>query len=443
MTDHIALAPSASASLTDWLTYLEQLHPTEIELGLERVTRVADRLAVRTPAVPVITVAGTNGKGSTVKLLESILQQAGYQTGVYISPHLYRYNERVRIAGIEPDDRVFCAAFSAIEQARHASDSCSDNTSPISLTYFEFSTLAALWIFQQQPVDVIILEVGLGGRLDAVNCVDADVAILTSIGLDHTDWLGDTRAAIGFEKAGIFRANRPAIIGDRDCPETVLAHAKQLGAKTLRIGTDFEFSTDLNDREQWHYQHRSGGQSYADLPMPQLPQINAAIAITALQQLSLPVATAAIRAGLASARVAGRLEFVAATDEHTDVLLDVGHNPHAAMFLRHELALRYPQRPIYAVVGMLKDKDIRNTVLTLAPLVERWFCATLSEPRGATAEAIAAALIAGDVAADTIHCCPSVHHAYTEAQQQAQQVKPNSPLVFVFGSFYTVGKIRF
>jgi dihydrofolate synthase/folylpolyglutamate synthase len=422
--------PSQSAGLHAWLTYLEQLHPSAIDMGLDRVRAVAERLQLTQTHAEVFTVAGTNGKGSSVRYLETMLREADYQTGVYISPHLNVYNERVRINGKMLADADHVAAFAAIEQAR----------GDISLTYFEFGTLAALYLMQQHELDAWILEVGLGGRLDAVNIVDANVALLTSVGIDHIGFLGSDRTGIAREKAGVFRPGRPAICGEPDFPAEVASAAQQQGVLLQLVGKDFYYR--LTADTTWQFRNHDTVLNH--LPLPQLPLPNAATAIAAIAASNLPVSDKAIRAGLAQAREPGRLQFIAAGPQQpVDSLLDVAHNPHAAQFLTQAIALRYPQRPVYAVVGMLHDKDITGTLATLAPVVTQWYFASLSEPRGASSSQLveqkpAQAQVAG--------CFDNVAAAYTQAQQDAathmqQQPQAKPPLVLVCGSFYTVGKI--
>lgn len=416
--------PTTSAGLNAWLNYLEQLHPSAIDMGLERVREVAERLNLITTDAHVFTVAGTNGKGSTVRYLETMLRAAGYQTGVYISPHLYVYNERVRINGGMLGDAEHVAAFAAIDQAR----------GDISLTYFEFGTLAALYLMQQRRLDAWILEVGLGGRLDAVNIIDADVALLTSVGIDHVGFLGSDRTGIAREKAGIFRAHKPAICGEPDFPAEVRQAALDKGVLLQQVGRDFHYR--VTGTNLWQF--RNHDTVLNNLPLPQLPLPNAATAIAAIAASDLPVADTAIRQGLEQAREPGRLQFIPASSHYpVDTLLDVAHNPHAAQFLTQAIALRYPQRPVYAVVGMLHDKDIAGTLATLAPVVTQWYFASLSQPRGASAEQLreqapAASAVAG--------CFTDVTEAYAQAQRDAAMQSAQS-LVLVCGSFYTVGKI--
>lgn len=414
------LAPAASASLDDWLHYLENLHTKTIELGLDRVSQVADKLGVRQPKVPVITVAGTNGKGSTVRYLEVILQHAGYSTGVYVSPHLYHYAERVRLNQQHLLDAEHTQAFAAVEAAR----------GDTSLSYFEFGTLAALWLFQQHQPDVIILEVGLGGRLDAVNCVAPDVAVVTSIGLDHCDWLGDTRELIGFEKAGIFRAGKPAVCGDPDMPVTIGEHAQAIGAVLSQVGEQFSYQRHT---DSWHY--RSETLNLTNLPLPQLPLANAATAIAALEGLALPVTAAAIAQGIGEASLAGRLQLL---QTNPPVLLDVAHNPHAAAFLCDIVQARFSDYDVIAVIGMLADKDIQGSLQALQPVVSEWALASLSEPRGASAQELQQALPPTSV---PVRKHDSVVAAFEYARERAKAAS-RSTLVLVCGSFYTVGKIQ-
>lgn len=417
--------PDCSAGLDAWLNYLEHLHHKPIELGLDRIRLVAERLQLTETDAKVITVAGTNGKGSTVRYLETILRAEGYRTGVYISPHLQRYQERVRVAGDELSAERHVEAFAAIEAAR----------GDVSLTYFEFGTLAAFWLLKQQQLDVWVLEVGLGGRLDAVNILDADVGVLTSVGIDHIGFLGPDRTGIAREKAGIFRPGRPAVCGEPDFPESVRADLQQRGIELLRVG--FEFDYGMNEAGDWFW--RDQHQQLQALPLPQLPLPNAATALAALTQLPLPVSREAINEGLRRAREPGRLQLLPGEPE---TLLDVAHNPHAAKYLASYLLARFPDRPVYAVVGMLNDKDIAGTLAELTGVVSRWYFADLHEPRGARAAELQQALAAETAASERFD---SVTDAYQAARQRALADHPgnaaNRPLVLVCGSFYTVGKI--
>lgn len=419
--------PSAAANLDAWLAYLEALHPTAIDMGLERVQQVATALQINPRPAKVITVAGTNGKGSTVRYLETILRAAGYRTGVYISPHLHSYEERVRINAEMLSAEQHVQAFNAVE----------DKRGDTSLTYFEFGTLAAFWLLQQQQVDVWILEVGLGGRLDAVNCIDADVGVLTSVGIDHVGFLGPDRTSIAREKAGIFRADKVAVIGEPDFPPAILQELAQRAIVPRRVNDSFHYRLHESG-DTWQFS--SPQSQLSELPVPQLPLPNAATALMALEALDLPVSLAAIRTGLANAREAGRLEL---HQGNPDYLLDVAHNPHAAEFLTRYLQQRFPKRSIYAVVGMLKDKDIAGTLAALEPLVQAWYLADLSGPRGASAQELAAALRTS-AAPPSITCFATVPAAFEAAcarARDAAQGTRQQPLVLVCGSFYTVGQI--
>jgi dihydrofolate synthase / folylpolyglutamate synthase len=412
-------------TLAEWLAYLETLHPRAIAMGLARVRAVHQRLGLALD-LPVIVVAGTNGKGSTCAFLDAILRAAGYRVGLYTSPHLARYNERVRIDGQPASDTALMSAFAAVERARV------DATAPTPLTYFEFGTLAALLLFAQQPLDVLVLEVGLGGRLDAVNLVDADVAIISTVDLDHQDFLGDTREAIGAEKAGILRAGRPAVYGERDPPSSVLAAAARLGAPLLRLGHEFGYA---DEGVQWRYRG-PGGDRYG-LPMPalrgryQLANASTAIAALGLLAQRLPLDAGALRTGLTSVILPGRFQVLPG---RPTIVLDVAHNPQAARSLAATLAdMGFHPRTL-AVFGMLADKDIASVVDALRPRVDRWLVASLPAPRGASASALAAHLRARGVADDAIVECTSIADALTRAQSEAV----DADRIVVFGSFLTV-----
>ncbi|TCO80814.1 dihydrofolate synthase/folylpolyglutamate synthase [Plasticicumulans lactativorans] len=409
--------------LADWLGWQERLHPVGIDLGLERVRAVAERLGVLRPAPVVITVGGTNGKGSTVAVLDAVLRAAGYRVGAYLSPHLLRYNERVRLRGREVDDEALCAAFAAVDAAR----------GEISLTYFEFGTLAALWLFVRSGLDVVVLEVGLGGRLDAVNVVDADAAIVTSIGIDHVEYLGPDRDSIGFEKAGIFRAGRPAICADPVPPGRLLAHAAAVGASLLQVGRDYGWARDANGWTWW-----GGGTCHADLPPPGLSGAhqfgNAAAALAALAALSarLPVAPGAIAEGISKPMINGRFQIDAGAVEW---IFDVTHNPHGATALAAALRARPCAGRTLVLLGLLADKDAAGFAEALAVPVAVWCCAGLAGARGRSGEALAAAIgeAGGDaarlVAADVPAACA----------QLAAVAQPGDRVV-VTGSFHTVAE---
>jgi dihydrofolate synthase/folylpolyglutamate synthase len=412
--------------LAGWLEYIEQQHPQTIALGLERVERVRDAMAL-VIAVPVITVAGTNGKGSTCAMLESILAAAGYRVGVYASPHLLRYNERVRVAGREADDAALAAAFARVEAAR------TGKAGSTRLTYFEFGTLAAVDLLLRDAVEVLVLEVGMGGRLDAVNVFDADCAVLTSIGLDHMEYLGTTREAIGYEKAGIFRRGKPAVIADPSPPASVLAHAQAIGAVPLRIGQDFGYQVQ---RDQWFFWGPGGRSSGMDYPaLPGRVQLqNASAALAALDALKrrLTVSPQHLRRGLAEVGLPGRFQVLRG---RPPVVLDVAHNPQAAAVLADNLGRPDPCALTWAVFGMLQDKDIAGVVAVLAQHIDRWFVCTLPPPRGASAQQLAQALRQAGV--DAVRTFENPARAYAAACSEAAE----NDRIVVFGSFHTVADV--
>ncbi len=410
------------STLAEWLTHLESLHPKTIALGLERVAEVKARLNL-SPDFPVIIVGGTNGKGSVCAMLESILHAAGYRVGCYTSPHLLHYNERVRIGKQVAADQELCASFSDIEQVR----------GDIPLTYFEFGTLAAMQLFISHQVDVAILEVGLGGRLDAVNVFDADCAVVTSVDIDHTDYLGETREEIAFEKAGIFRQGCVAICADNHVPEALAAHAKQVGAALWCIGREFGFATHQG---QWDY--RSVRVTRMAMPYPalrggfQLSNASAVLAVLDAVSERLPVSMAAIRRGLTEVELAGRFQFVPGKPQ---LILDVAHNPHAARTLAKNLADLPPCPHTYAVFGMLKDKDMAGVVETLNPHINTWLLVGIAVPRGASAEELAAVLTSVGVQGQVKTFADTA-----EALAHACNVAGENDRIAVFGSFYTVAE---
>jgi dihydrofolate synthase/folylpolyglutamate synthase len=413
------------ADLAGWLALLETLHPQPIAMGLDRVRAVLDRMRIAL-ACPVITVAGTNGKGSTTAFCDAMLRAAGYRTGRYTSPHLARYNERVALDGVPATDEALVAAFNAVEDARAAVDP------PTPLTYFEMGTLAALWLFAHARPDALVLEVGLGGRLDAVNVVDPDVAVLTSVDLDHMDYLGPTREDIGREKAGIFRAGRPAVCGDRDPPASVLAHAERIGAPLLVLGRDYDGTVQ---GAQWRY--RGPGGNRHGLPIPALRgayQVgNAATAIAALGCLRdrLPLDAGAVRDALVRVELPGRFQSLPGRPA---IVLDVAHNPQAARALAATLGTMGFHPRTIAVFAMLADKDIDGVIAPLAPLVDRWEVASLPGPRGATAAGLRERLLASRVASAAIRTHDDVRAAYEAAAAAAD----GADRIVVFGSFLTV-----
>jgi len=409
--------------LEQWLEYIEQQHPKSIELGLERVREVAARLRLDKPAKQVVTVGGTNGKGSTVAFIEAIASTAGLKVGAYTSPHLLRYNERVRIEGREATDRELVAAFEAVEVAR----------ADTSLTYFEFGTLAALRLFQKSDLDLVVLEVGLGGRLDAVNLVDADVAVVTTVDIDHVDWLGNDRESIGFEKAGIARAWKPLVLGEIDSPSSVLRHAYAIGANAIRLGSDFFHETV--DENHWRW--RDAGFE-VELPMPALAapvqQANAATAIAALRALDIELPDSALATGVASATLPGRLQRFEVSGP--PIILDVGHNPQAARELATWLRAVPADGRTLAVFAALADKDVEGIVGALEDAVSLWFLAGLESiiGRGQSVDEFAAKLAGTAAAGGSRHAGVSVALEAARADARA------GDRILVFGSFHTVAE---
>ena len=394
-------------------------------MGLERVRTVLARLGLAS-ACPVVTVTGTNGKGSTSAMIEAAMRAAGWRTGLYASPHLMRYNERVRIAGQEATDEALVAAFDAVEDARTSGES------PVPLTYFEFGTLAALLLFAKSSPDVLILEVGLGGRLDAVNVVDPDVAVVTSVAIDHVDYLGATREDIGREKAGIYRPHRPAVCADPDPPASLLAAADAAGAHLVRIGREYGY---VAEGTQWRYRGPRGERF--GLPHPALrgayQLANAATALVVLDLLHarLPVPAGAVRDGLVTVALPGRFQVLPGRPA---TVLDVAHNPQAAQ----ALAATLPDMGFFpttiAVLGMLADKDVDGVIAPLRARIDRWHVATLPGPRGASAARLADALAAAGVDAAAVRAFDDVAGALAAAREAAGE----ADRIVVFGSFLTV-----
>ena len=403
------------------------MHTKPIELGLDRVRRVADKLDLALGA-PAFVVGGTNGKGSTCAMLESILRAAGYRTALYTSPHLLDFNERARIDGVSATDDALIEHFEAVDAAR----------GEITLTYFEFTTLAVLRLFARSAVDAVVLEVGLGGRLDAVNLVDSDVAIITSVDIDHTEYLGSTREAIGWEKAHIYRSARPAICSDPQPPRSLIEHAGRIGADLWLFGRDFNYQ---GDRQQWAYAGRStrrSGLSYPSLRgANQL--LNASGALAALESVAdrLPVSQQAVRQGLLAVELAARFQVLPGRPA---IVLDVAHNPHAAAVLAENLDAMGYFPVTHAVFGMLRDKDIDAVVRRIGARIDHWHLATLGGPRGSTADQLAARLRAGGVgtaAGQSIREYASVADAYHGARDLAEA----DDRILAFGSFLTVADV--
>lgn len=414
-----------SRSLQDWLIYLEQLHPVAIDMGLDRCRLVASKLSLTRPAPRVVTVTGTNGKGSTCAFIAQMLMAEGMRVGVYSSPHLLRYNERVSINGIDATDEALCDAFEAVERARGS----------VSLTYFEMGTLAAFWLFEREELDAVVLEVGLGGRLDAVNLVDADVAVVTNIGLDHAEWLGNTRESVAVEKAGIFRSGRPAVCGDLDPPVTLLQHASQAGTPLKVRGRDFDLQVDA-DRWHWRGQDQYGrALTLRDLPLLTLPLENAALALQAFARLGLAWQPERLVEALLSTRVAGRLDrrVVRWRGCERSVLLDVGHNPHAAAYLARRLASQTRGGRRLAVFGLLGDKDLSGVLDELITVIDEWAVAPLPTSRSRSAEDLALAL-KRRAASVTLH--PGIAQAL---ERQCNEAVDGDEVV-LFGSFYCVAE---
>lgn len=412
-------------TLADWLDYIERIHPKSIDMGLERIREVAQRLGLGRPGRRVITVGGTNGKGSTVAFIEAMARAAGWKVGAYTSPHLLAYNERIRIDGRDAADADIVAAFEAIEAARGET----------ALTYFEYGTLAALWLFERAGLDLAILEVGLGGRLDATNLVDADVAVITTVDLDHQDYLGDDRESIGFEKAGIARAWKPLVLGDDDPPSSVLRHAYVIGASAVRAGCDFFFApspAQPDQPPQWRWREVGFG---VDLPLPALAapvqMRNAAVAIAALRALGKAPNRQQLAAGVAAAQVPGRLQRFEL--DGVEIVVDVGHNPQAARELAAWLAARPAAGRTLAVFAALADKDAPGVVAALAGRIDAWHLAGLDDAgaRGQSAQALAERLHGSAAAAGTPH--PDVATALAAARAQAGA----GDRILVLGSFHT------
>lgn len=410
-------------TLQDWLAHCERLHPKSIDLTLTRSQRVHDALGLHFEA-PVITVAGTNGKGSTCAMLESIALAAGYRVGLYIKPHLVHFEERCRVNGKPVSADALLPHFEAVEAAR------GDTT----LTYFEFTTLAILRCLSQQPLDLVILEVGLGGRLDAVNTVDTDCAVITSIDIDHTEYLGPDRESIGREKAHVMRAGKPAIVSDPVPPASVIAHAQAVGADLWLVGRDFNHG---GDRQQWHWAGR--GRRYNGLAYPSLRGVNqllnAAGVLAAFEALRerLPVPAQAIRQGLATVELPGRFQIVPG---QPTLVLDVAHNPHAVAALAANLdAMGFFPRT-HAVFGAMHDKDLTGVVQRLAPIVEHWYCTDLPLPRAARADALARVVHAVQPQGEV-----STHASPAQALAAALGRADPADRILVFGSFLTVGGV--
>ncbi len=417
-------SPGAGATVDQWLTYLEAIHPTEIDLGLDRVLIVLRRLFRRKPEARIITVAGTNGKGSAVAVVEALLQAAGRRTGAYTSPHLQSYNERVRLGGVDIPDEDLVKAFEAVETAR----------GNVSLTYFEFGTLAAFVAFANAGVDHWILEVGLGGRLDAVNALDADLVILTSVDIDHVAFLGDNREVIGFEKAGVLRPGIPAVYADNDPPRSVLQQVAAQKVNLALMGRDYHLSPQIDSKGP----NSSVTLEYAGqrirLPAGPLPVNSVAAAVVAIRSLEPELDVSAIEGTLSTISVPGRFERLG---KGPDIFVDVGHNPHAARWLAGQLErLKSPGKEVHAVYAALADKDVEGVGRALARAVDHWHLAGLDVPRGLSGEALK------DRVATAGLSPVSVSETVLQALDAALSNASADDLVIVFGSFYTVAQAR-
>ncbi|MFZ2386696.1 MAG: bifunctional tetrahydrofolate synthase/dihydrofolate synthase, partial [Polaromonas sp.] len=412
-----------------WLAHCERLHPKTIDMGLERVKAVAERMGLKFDC-PIITVAGTNGKGSTCAMLEAILLEAGYRTGVYTSPHLVHFEERCRVRGDIVNAADLIACFARVERARAL------NGDEISLTYFEFTTLAILQLLADAKLDVVILEVGLGGRLDAVNILDTDCAVITSIDLDHMEFLGHDRESIGLEKAGIMRAGKPVVVSDPIPPQSILDHAAQVGADLWRFGHDFNFS---GDKLQWGWAGR--GRRYAGLAYPALRGANQLVnasgvlaALTALRD-RLPITAQAVRNGLSMVELPGRFQIIPG---QPTLVLDVAHNPHAVAALTENLDAMGFYPCTHAVFGAMADKDLLPMFARVGPLIDKWYFTDLPTARAATGEALRATWQAANSRADA---GATAYKSPEEALQAAVKAANPADRIVVFGSFYTVGGI--
>ncbi|MBC7597420.1 MAG: bifunctional tetrahydrofolate synthase/dihydrofolate synthase [Polaromonas sp.] len=413
------------ATLDDWLAHCERLHPTTIELGLARVQGVARRMSLQF-ACPVITVAGTNGKGSSCAMLEAILGQAGYRTGLYTSPHLVRFEERCRIRGEEVQAAALLPHFARVEALRGET----------SLSYFEFTMLAIFSLLAESGLDVVILEVGVGGRLDSVNIIDTDCALITSIDIDHTELLGKDRESIGFEKAGIMRAGKPVVVGDPVPPQSVLDHAAEVGADLWRLGHDFNFS---GDKQQWAWAGR--GRRYAGLAYPALRGANQLVnasgvlaALTALRE-RLPVTAQSVRNGLAMVELPGRFQIISG---QPTLVLDVAHNPHAVAALTENLDAMGFYPCTHGVFGAMADKDLTAMLARVGPLVDNWYFTDLPTPRAAKGNDLLVTWQALNTRTDTR---ASVFASPVQALQAAVLAADPADRIVVFGSFYTVGGV--
>jgi dihydrofolate synthase/folylpolyglutamate synthase len=401
-------------TLHDWLSYIEQLHPANIELGLDRLKEVFARLNADFSNAKVITVAGTNGKGTTCAFVEQACLNAGKSVAVYSSPHIQDYRERLRLNGSMLSEKEHCQAFASIETLRQDTE----------LTYFEFATLAALWLINQKPVEVILLEVGLGGRLDAVNIVDNDLAVITTVDLDHQDWLGDTREKIGFEKAGILRPKGDAIVGDLDPPQSVIARTETLNVNARWQNRDFSFKEGSG---KWTWSHKTLGTF--ELPACKIPTQNASTALAVMDWLNLSLDEPTISRLCCETQLTGRLQKISSSPV---IYVDVAHNPQATSHLAQQLRLLGVE-DTHFVCGMLKDKDIKQTLLPLRDIRAIWHVASINEFRGAAADHVSSQLDSRQKVLE--------YSSVVEAYQHAVNVAKDNETIVVFGSFLTVAAV--
>ncbi len=423
--------PTHMKTLNDWLAHCERLHPKEIDMTLARVQLMRERLGLNFEA-PVVMVAGTNGKGSTCAMLESIALRAGYRVGLYIKPHLVHFQERCRVGGEPVAADSLPEHFAAVEAAR----------GDVALTYFEFTTLAIMRRLAAEPLDLVILEVGLGGRLDAVNCMDADCAVITSIDLDHTEYLGPDRESVGREKAHIMRAGRPVVCSDPVPPASIAAHAAQVGADLRQLGKDFTYG---GDRQQWQWSGRE--KRFSGLAYPALRGVNqllnaaGVLAVFEVLYERLPISAQAVRTGLAMVELPGRFQVVAGQPA---LVLDVAHNPHAVAALAQNLDQMGFFPRTRAVFGAMADKDLAQIFGKIAHLVDHWYFCDLEIPRAAKAAALAAQFQALRVQG-TFQTPPEVtvseHAGPLAALAAAAEAADPADRILVFGSFFTVGGV--
>jgi dihydrofolate synthase / folylpolyglutamate synthase len=411
-------------NLSEWLAYLEQhyiyIHGGTVD-GLPRLRNIAKKINLDSIPTTVITIGGTNGKGSCVVYLESILLAAGYKVGAYISPHILHFNERIRLNGQDVDDERLIEAFSKVDAV------CKDSE----ITYFEFTTLAAFYLFKNTPLDIVLLEVGLGGRLDAVNIVNPDISVITTISLDHTEQLGDTREKIGYEKAGIMRPNHPCVCGDLNPPHSIIEYAKDIGANLYCLNKDFIYSKSDKD---WSFTFQI--KKLINLPIPKLSLQDASTALMAITLLpsSFKITEIAIKNGLVNARILGRFQTIS---NNPLIIVDVAHNPESAAFLAEQLASKPIKGKTLAVVGILKDKDIKNILYPMLTQVNEWFVGGLQQDtaRGAHAEEVLKNLELLNV--KLCYNCENISEAYHKAVLRCS----SEDRIIVFGSFYSVANI--